>query len=320
MAEDDDFSKAFEGFGEDPAPVEPPKAPADDSQPPKKDEEENADGNKNDPAGDKPADTPQPDDKKPDAGDDDGEGDGDKKPDEEPDENKEPEAPKVLTREDLESVVKNLREEERNSGKVLETTTQEVIEKFYPDGLSNVLVDEQTGKELRTPQDVVDAADAAGSQMSVDKAAQWLMNEQYKLDKAIEKIKDDARTIAETTVSFKRDAIAAVEKYEPLFKAYPKLQQKVFDKLMKQVKADEKKGVILSAPDVMEHYDDYLEPYQQAFEFAQNKPATAPAPEPEQPKPSADDRLDESGDGGPSSKVDDPNDFAQQVTKELARG
>jgi hypothetical protein len=35
---------------------------------------------------------------------------------------------------------------------------------------------------------------------------------------------------------------------------------------MKQVKADKEKGVILSAPDVMEHYDDYLEPYQQAYE------------------------------------------------------
>jgi hypothetical protein len=43
-------------------------------------------------------------------------------------------------------------------------------------------------------------------------------------------------------------------------------------------------------------------------------PATPPAP-----TPGVDDRLDEGGDGG-ASPVDDPNDFAQQVTKELTRG
>jgi len=115
--------------------------------------------------------------------------------------------------------------------------------------------------------------------------------------------------------------VAVIEKYEPLFKAYPEIQNKVFEKLMKQVKVDKDKNVILSSPDVMEHYDDYLEPYRLAFEYGKNQPATNPVTPPvvEPPKPTAEDRMDISGDGG-ITPTDDPTDFAQQVTKELARG
>jgi hypothetical protein len=101
------------------------------------------------------------------------------------------------------------------------------------------------------------------------------------------------------------------------------LQTKAFDLLMKQVKADKEKGVILQAPDVMDLYDTYLEPYQMAFEHSTQQPATnpnpAPAAAPAPPTPGVDDRLDEGGDGG-ASPVDDPSDFAQQVTKELSKG
>jgi hypothetical protein len=69
----------------------------------------------------------------------------------------------------------------------------------------------------------------------------------------------------------------------------------------------------------MEHYDDYLEPYQQAFEYSFKQPATN-STDPEPPKPTAEDRMDISGDGGASDDSDDPNDFAQQVSKQLAKG
>ena len=91
---------------------------------------------------------------------------------------------------------------------------------------------------------------------------------------------------------------------------------------MQRVKADVEKGVILEAPDVMDLYGTYLEPYVKAFEFAQSNqaPATPPAAAPPAPAtPTINDRLDEGGDGG-ESPVDDPTNFAQQVTKELAGG
>lgn len=313
---DDGFDEAFKGFGEDEAPVSngvDPAKPGDDKtvvtppvEEPKKDEptpptepkKEEEDTPPTDPA------------KKPE------EGTEPPKDPATPPAPQVPEEPKPLTKDDVQEVVSNLLNTERNSSKEIETAAKEVLDSYYPDGLSDVLVDEKSGKELRTPADVVEAS---GGQMSTEEAAQWLMNEQYKLDNQVAKIKDDAKKIAETTVNFKRDSITVLQKYEPLFKAYPHLQQKVYDKLMKQVKVDKDKGVILSAPDVIEHYDDYLEPYQQAFEFSNNKPATNPTPPPvaEPPKPSAEDRMDESGDGGPAP-VDDPNDFAQQVKKELA--
>lgn len=229
-----------------------------------------------------------------------------------------PEAPSPLTKDDVTSVISDLLEKERTSGKELDTTAQEVLEAYYPGGLSTTLVDEKSGKELRTPADVVEAS---GNTMSTEEAAQWLMNEQYRLEKDVAKIKDDARVIAETTVNFKRDAVTALQKYEPLFKQYPQLQDKVYQKLMKQVKVDKDKGVILSAPDVMEHYDDFLEPYQLAYEHSTKQSATAPTPPviPEPPKPSAEDRMDVQGDGG-QTPVDDPNDFVQQVKKELGKG
>jgi len=317
---DDGFEQSFKGFGEDPKPVTPPTDPGTPpatpgaaAEPPKADPPKPAEEPKKD---DEPAKTPEetpptPTDpeKKPEEG---------AEPPKAPETPATPETPQPLTKDDVSQVVSDLLSNERNSSKELETTAKEVLDAYYPEGLSNTLVDEKSGKELRTPQDVVDAS---GGEMSTEEAAQWLMNEQYKLDNQVSKIKSDAKQIAETTVNFRRDSMTVLQKYEPLFKAYPSIQKKVFDKLMEQVKVDKERGVILSAPDVMGHYDFYLEPYQQAFEYAEKKPATAPTPSttPEPPKPTAEDRMDETGDGG-QAPVNDPNDFAQQVSKELAKG
>lgn len=328
MADDDGFNEeTFKPLSErevpEPAtppapepPAEPPVAPTPAPEPPKE-EPKPADEPKKDEEPAKPKEDGSP--KEPPKASAD-----DKKPEEGAEPPKAPEAPatpseeaKPLTKDDVTSILRDIKLEERSTGKELEDTTNEVLNAYYPDGLSNTLIDQKSGKELRTPQDVVDAS---GGEMSTEEAAQWLMNEQYKLDQEVKQIKDDARKVAETTVNFKRDAITVLQKYDPLFKAYPQLQTKVWNKMMKQVKADEKKGVILSAPDVLEYYDDYLEPYQQAFEFNQGQSATAPTPSsaPEPPKPTAEDRMDEGGDGG-ITVPDDPNDFAQQVNKELAK-
>lgn len=319
--DDDNFDEAFKGFGDDDAPATPPvtdpatppATPGAAAEPPKTEEPKPADEPKKPEEPAKPTEedpaTP-PEDKKTEEG---------AKPPETPETPPAPEAPQPLTKDDVTTIIRDLQTNERNSGKELETTAKEVLDAYYPEGLSNILVDEASGKQLRTPQDVVDAS---GGQMSMDDAAQWLMNEQFKLDQSLAKIKDDARTIAETTVNFKRDSMTVLQKYEPLFKAYPHLQKKVFDKLMKQVKVDNERNVILSAPDVMEHYDDYLEPYQLAFEHSTGTSSTAPTPPatPEPPKPTAEDRMDEGGDSSSGSDADDPNDFAQQVSKELAKG
>jgi hypothetical protein len=298
---EDDFDKAFAGFGEEPkqpeSPGEEPKKPEEPVTPPAAPKEGEADADKNKP-GDKPEDTGKP-------------ADGATPP-------AAPEEPKPLTEEGVRSIIQDIQTNERTSTKQLQETTNEVLEAYYPDGLSNVLIDQSTGKELKTPQDVVDASNG---EMDIEQATQWLMNEQYKLDTQVNSIKDDAQKIAEQTINFKRDSMAALQKYEPLFKWQPALQRKVWDNLKKQVNSDVDKGVILSAPDVMDFYDFYLEPYQKAFEFSQNKPATNPTPPaPEPPKPGTDDRLDEGGDGGGGSDSDDPNDFAQQTRKELAKG
>lgn len=227
------------------------------------------------------------------------------------------EAPKPLTEEGVLRILNQARTQEQTSNKELQTTYTDVMEAYYPEGLSNVLVDQSSGKELRTPQDVVDAS---GGDMSMEQATQWLMNEQYKLDKNIEGIKQQAANIAETTVNFRRDAMSALQKYEPLFKKYPQLQTKAYNLMVKQVKIDEQKGVVLQAPDVMDLYDTYLEPYQKAYEFSTHQPATNPVTPPAPATPGQADRMDESGDGAPNTVVDDPNDFAQQVTKELAKG
>ena len=230
-------------------------------------------------------------------------------------------APTPLTEEGVLKLLQQARTQEVDSTKELNNTYNEVMESYYPGGLSNVLVDQSTGKELRTPQDVVDAARAAGDEMSTEQAAQWLLNEQYKLDQKINEVKGQAAKVAETTVNFKRDSQLVLEKYSPLFKAYPQVQQKIYDLMIKQVKVDAEKGVVLSAPDVVELYDTYLEPYQQAYEFSTQQSATNPTPQATPaPTPGINDRLDEGGDGGANTEVDDPNDFAQQLTKELAKG
>jgi len=312
MTDDEEFTNAFDGFGEDDkstaqgAPAPTAKEP--DAEEPKAAEKEETLPEA--PASDEKAGEPKEEDPKP------APGTEEKETPAAPEAPESPEEPKPLTKDDVQEVVSNLLNNERSSSKELDNTTRDVLDAYYPDGLSNTLVDENSGKELRVPADVVEAS---GGRMSTEEATKWLMNEQYKLDNQVAKIKNDAKKIAETTLNFKRDAVTAVAKYEPLFKAYPHLQNKVYEKLMKQVKVDKDKNVILSSPDVAEYYDDYLEPYQQAYELGAQKAATnPPAPEaPEPPKPSLDDRLDEGGDGG-TTTPDDPNDFAQQVKKELA--
>lgn len=233
----------------------------------------------------------------------------------------EPATPQPLTKEDVAEAINKVREEERTSGQVIETATEEVMKAYYPEGLSEVLVDSKSGKELRTPQDVVDAS---GGSMSVEQAKDWLIDKQHELQSNIAEIKKEARGIAEQTVKFKEGVADVLIRYEGVFKAYPGVQKKVWDQFSKMVKADEAKNVILSAPDIREFYDTVLEPYQKAYEYAQKNPSATPTPAtpaaPATPPatPTADDRLDEGGDGG-QSEVDDPNDFAQQVRKELSK-
>ncbi len=268
-------------------------------------EEEPKEGVENIPEGDKKEEKPEE------------EAPKEEEPKEEPEE---PEAPQPLTKDDVRSVISELRQEERTSSRELDETVNEVLEAYYPKGLSNTLVDEASGKELKTPQDVVDAS---GGTMSTEEAAQWLMNEQFKLDKQISEIKDNAKQIAETTLKFKQDGEYVLEKYGPLFEKYPHLQKQAWDGYMELVEKDDAKNVVLKAPDMQKFYSMVLEPYRLAFEFSQQQAATAPVKEEapqEPPKPSAEDRMDESGDGGHSSDVDDPNDFAQQIRKELKTG
>lgn len=329
--EDQEFDESFKGFGEDPAPVTPPTDPATPPatppvvvEPPKVDPPKPVEEPKKD---EKPETPPAEPPKK------EGEEatpptDPTKKPEEtpKPPETPEtpptpPEEPKPLTLDDVKSVISEVRTEERISGQALETATKDVLEAYYPEGLSNVLTD-TSGKELKSPQDVVDAS---GGKMSMDEAAQWLMNEQFKLDQDVAKIKADAENIAKTTLKFKQDGVDVLTRYEPVFKMYPQLQQKVWNEYKKLVKADEAKNVILSAPDMREFYDIVLEPYRLAVEYQTGKPGTAAIPAetppaaPAPPTPSAEDRLDDSGDGG-TTAPNDPNDFAQQVSKELAKG
>lgn len=322
--DDDNFDEAFKGFGEDEAPATPPvvdpptppPAPAA-VEPPKADPPKPAEEPKKDDAT-PPAPTPKEDEGTPPTGDEKKEEDP-AKPPTPPETPPAPEEPKPLTEDSIRNIINEVRTEERTSGQALESATAEVMEAYYPDGLSNVLVDQASGKELKTPQDVVDVTNG---EMTIEQAASWLMNEQFKLDKDIAKIKEDAKGIAQTTLKFKQDGVEVLQRYEPVFKLYPQLQQKVWDQYKKLVKADEAKNVILSAPDMREFYDTVLEPYRMAVEYQTGQSATAPIPSetpPPAPKPGSGDRLDEGGDGG-TTAPDDPNDFAQQVTKELAKG
>lgn len=226
-----------------------------------------------------------------------------------------PSAP--LTRDDVLSAISDMRNSERTSAKALDDLTDDILKQYYPDGLSNVLVDQQSGKELRSPQDVVDAS---GGSMTIEEATQWLMNEQYKLDQDINRIKDDARNLAETNANFTEGITRVLDKYKDVFAKFPDQQQKIYKMYMNQVKMDDKKDLVLSAPDIEEFYDFAMEPYVLAYGNMQaNQPTsqtTTEAPKIPDSKPSVNDRLDESGDGGGGKHEADPNN-ADESLKEL---
>lgn len=247
-------------------------------------------------------------------------------PEVKPEEKKE-ETPPPLTKEDIQAAFREARESDRASAKELDELTNEVISKYYPEGLSNVLIDDKTGKELKTPQDVVDASDG---KLSIEEASRWLMNEQYRVDQNIKKIKDDARNIAETNANFHTGIERVLAKYEPVFKAFEKqgIQEKLYKAYMKQVKMDDKNDLVLSAPDIEEFYDLVMEPYLLAYGNMQARQTSSPSPSekpPEAPqekpsipdsKPSIEDRLDETGDGGVGSDREaDPNNADESLNK-----
>jgi len=234
-----------------------------------------------------------------------------------------PEAPTPLTKEDILSAINDARNEERTTAKELDELADNVLKQYYPSGLSNVLVDDASGKELRSPQDVVEAS---GGAMTTEEATQWLINEQYKLDQSIAKIKDEARSLAETNANFRTGIARVVDKYKDVFEKFPAQQDKIYKAYMKQVKLDNEKDLVLSAPDIEEYYDLVMEPYVLAYGNMQAQQPPAPsappaAPTPDAPqipdsKPSIDDRLDESGDAGGSKREADPNN-ADETLSEL---
>lgn len=228
-----------------------------------------------------------------------------------------PKAPEPLTRDDIRNLVEEIRYEERNAGKDLEAREQDILNTYYPEGLSETLIDKNTGREIKTPADVVELS---GDTMTTEEASQWLDNEKYRLRQENDQIKQSARQLAETNLNFERGSKAVLQKNAPLFDKYPQLQSKVYNRFMKLVKYDPEKEVILSAPDIEEFYDDYLEPYRLAFEHSQQQSATAPVEQEkpaEPPKPTAEDRLDLGGDGGAGGGDGeaDPNDPMDSLNK-----
>ena len=289
--------------GEKDAPSEDEKKPETPDGGEPKGEDDNAGEGKDDKSGEE---KPNPDDKS----------DGEEKPEQ---------PPTPLTKEDVQAAFREARDSERNSTKELEELTDEVVKKYYPEGLTNVLVDEKTGKELRTPQDVIDVTDG---KMSHEEAWRWLNNEQQKLDQKVSQIKDQARNIAETNANFSTGIDRVLQKYKPVFEAFEKqgIQQKIYKAFMKQVRMDEGKELVLSSPDVEEFYDLVMEPYLLAYGNMQTSKAgqATQTPPPQQndapkipdSKPSIDDRLDESGDGGGNKNDEaDPNDANDSLNK-----
>lgn len=221
-------------------------------------------------------------------------------------------APKPLTADEVRSILTEVRTEERDSGKAIAETEQEVLNAYYPQGLSTTLVDEKTGQEIRTPQDVVDLS---GGEMTIEEASSWLMNEQFKLKQQVEEIKQSARELAETNYNFKQGAVRVLEQYKPIFEKYPQLQQKVYKNYMKAVKMDNEKDLVLAAPDIEEYYRDFMEPYVMAFSYQAPATTTETAPTEDKPKipeskQTPEDRMDVGGDGGSGGGGSDadPND------------
>ena len=191
------------------------------------------------------------------------------------DEQKKPEAA-PLTKDDIREVVTETRQAERASEVELKEATNDVIEHYYPDGLSDDIIDEATGKPLRSAQDVIDAS---GGELSTEQATQWLMNERAKHDKAVADIRADASRIAETTLKVRTDGETVLKRYAPLFERYPHLQKETWDDYFDLVEMTKDNKFVLKAPDMQKYYRKVLEPYRLAFEHETQQSATAETPD-----------------------------------------
>ena len=235
----------------------------------------------------------------------------------------EPVTPTPLTEDNLRSIISDLRREEYQESSRLNEVMKDVQRRYYPDGISRILTDKATGRELRTAQDILELSN--NPELTIEEAERWRLVEQAKLDAQIAEIESSTRNIAEQTIALDRGAKRVQEKYAELFKAYPDLERKVTQQYLKTVNIDQNTKAVLSAPlDIVEYYDTVLEPYRMAFETSQAAaqapaaPQATPPPATAPPKPNKDDRLDEHGDGGISTDdTDDPNDFEAQLKKEF---
>lgn len=270
---------------------------------------------------DKPVDTPEPPAEEPK----DEPADADK-PVDEPKQDLEPpveplkEEPKGITLDDIKTVINEVRDTERDSFKSVQSLKEEILSVYLPDGMPKVVTDED-GNEFHTPQDVIKWAEKQGEEVSYEQAHQWLMNEEYKLQKKAREWEDNAQQLAEVNANFRNGGVRVLEQYGNLFDKKPGLQQKVYKNYMKAVKWDEEKGIILSAPDIEEYYADYLEPYLAVHsEELSQAPAVTPPPVEEPKGPTIEDRMDEDGDGGGPDKVVNKNNPSEALDDLFGNG
>ena len=208
----------------------------------------------------------------------------------------EPEAPEVpeekpsLSSEDIKKALREVEAEKASYTDEVKSTTKEVLESFYPEGIDRQLRDKD-GDPIKSIEDVMERIDPrTGENFTEERAASWLLEEQQKLNKQVEELEASAERVAEVNINLKKDAERVVEKYADVLKNNPKVAEKARALYENTLRKDPKTGITLEAPlDLIEFYDTFLEPYILA---AENTPAPEPVVEPEKPKANPNDRAD----------------------------
>lgn len=197
----------------------------------------------------------------------------------------------ALNRDDIKAALKEVEQEKTSYADEIQTTTKDVLDTFYPQGIDRQLRDKD-GDPIKSIEDVMDRVNPrTGENFTEEEAGRWLLQEQQALNKQIEELETSAQRVAEVNVNLKNDANRVVDKYGDILTKYPSLADKAKALYERTLRRDAKTGVTLEAPiDLLDFYDTFLEPY--VTGVVQSPPPPPPAEEPPKPPKDPNDRAD----------------------------
>lgn len=174
------------------------------------------------------------------------------------------EQPKYATKDDVVEALREFNSETTGRLDMVKKTTDQVIEKIYPEGIDQNIYD-TNGNVIKTAQDIVDKGllKENGEPYNYDEAASFMLQAQQKVAKNMEELNDWAEKVAEKNVNLYEGNLRVMNKWgDTLAELTQQEREAIADAYMQTLTFDETNSYITEMKLTPEqYYDITLAPY-----------------------------------------------------------